>query len=293
MHDRTSILEELLVSIFFAWCISTSPFVNLVIGQMTSRYVEAKIKQFEKRFKELKKATRHCLEKSKIAVKRIVEALTDLSADDMDEHKQFLESHLNTLHNADNHSVLFGQLDFNWNYLSYELLDYLIQEFELDVKSKMETYKKDLQRFRERTPLTLFCRTQKRRRIRLSEDFQKMVVEFDWPEDVTLEVVEQFRQECVCQYGLRQCAMMLAEVRAGSFIVTWFIPESIVNKMRARAPEAIHSMYPVVKMEIADVCVFNAKVSDCNYNIYMYSCIYSDPFDCNYYIGTHGNCVGQ
>ena len=63
-----------------------------------------------------------------------------------------------------------------------------------------------------------------------------MVAEFNWPDDVTLEVVEQFRQEYAYHYNLRECAMLLAVVLPGSFIVTWFIPESIVEKLKSNFP---------------------------------------------------------
>ena len=72
--------------------------LNVHLDPMTSRYVQAKIRRFEKRFNELKKATRLSLEKRKISVKQVADALTSLSADDFDEHKQFLESHLSVLY---------------------------------------------------------------------------------------------------------------------------------------------------------------------------------------------------
>lgn len=199
------------------------------------------------------------MERRKIAVKQVVNVLTSLPADDVDEHKQFLEGHLSVLYNASDHSELFGALSFNWNYLSYHLLDYLIRQFGLEVKGEMEAYKKDLQRFREKTPLTLFCRTQKKRRIRLSDDFQEMVAEFDWPEYVTLEVVEQFRQEYAYQYGLRECAMMLAVVRLGSFTVTWFIPESIVDKLKVKVPRSFLKVSSVMKLTIAGTCIYRLR----------------------------------
>ena len=117
----------------------------------------------------------------------------------------------------------------SWSYFSYQLLDHLIQEFDLDeVKGGIEAYKKDLQRFREKTPFSLFCQTQKKRQLRLDPEFREVVAKFDWPAEVMLEDVEQFRQKYAYHYRLRECAMMLAEICPGSFIVTWFIPESIV-----------------------------------------------------------------
>ena len=219
---------------------------------MTSQYVQAKIRRFEKRFNELKKATRAGLEKRSISVKQVVDALTSLPADDTEEHKVFLYDHLRELYSSEDLSELFGKLSLlHWDYLSYQLLDFIISEFGLDVAEEMEAYKLDLQRFREKTPLDLFCQSQKRRRRKPSEEFQEMVAEFDWPHQVTLEVVEQFRQEYAYYYNLRECAMMLANIHPRSFIVTWFIPESIVNKLKENVPTQIIKKYSVINLEIA------------------------------------------
>ena len=224
---------------------------------MTSHYVQAKIRRFEKRFNELKKAAREGLVKRKISVGQVVDSLTSMPADDLEEHKQFFKESLSDLYESTDIPELIGKLSIlQWDYLSYQLLEYLIKEFGLEVEREMEVYKLDLQRFRQKTPLALFCQSQKRRRRKPSEEFQEMVAEFDWPHEVTLEVVEQFRQEFAYHYKLRDCAMMLAVVRPGSFIVTWFIPESIVKYLKEDVPHHILKKYTVVNLDIAGVKVF-------------------------------------
>ena len=230
---------------------------------MTIQYVQAKIRQFEKRFNALKKSSRECLERLRVPVKRVADALTSLPADDVDEHKQFLESHLGALYQAPDHSELFGTMNFHWNYQNYQLLDHVIREFDLEgVKGEMKTYKEDLHQFRKKTSLKLFCESHKRRRIKPPPDFHDMVAEFDWPDDVTLDVVEEFRQEYACHYSLQQCAMMLVMVHPGSFIITWFIPASTVEKLKEKVPIAILKKYLVTKLEIAGECVYPKVMSE-------------------------------
>ena len=219
----------------------------------------------------MKRDCRDGLTKKKIPVPQVVDALTDLPADEIDEHKHFLESHLSVCYQANEHAELIGQLSFHMNYLSYQLLDYLGNKFNLvEVKGKMMIYKSDLQQFRKKTPLALFCRTQKRKRIKPTAEFREMVAEFEWLENVTLEDVEQFRQEYSTHYNLRECAMMIAQIRSGSYIITWFIPESVVDKLKARVPSGILKKYCITKLEIAGACVYHSrkaqKVSgtDCN-----------------------------
>ncbi|CAI8045380.1 hypothetical protein GBAR_LOCUS25100, partial [Geodia barretti] len=233
--------------------IPTSPESSSV----TPRYVKAKIKQFEKRFNKLKWATRDSLKQSNIPVKKIVDALADLPADDIPEHKQFLDSFLSVLYQAADQVELFGTLNTHLNYLSYDLLDHLANEFDLGIKSDMGKYKEDIQKFREKTPLKLFCETQKKRYVKLSSEFREVVAVFNWPNDVTLEVVEQFRQEYACHYKLRECAMMVAEIRPCSFIVTWYVPESVVEKLKSNVPEEILMKYSATKLEIDGCSVFH------------------------------------
>ena len=198
---------------------------------------------------------------SREQAKRVAGALTSLSPDHDDEHdRNFLKSRTSALYRAVNVAEQFGTMNFHWSYLDPSLLDHLVKKCDLEkVKGEMETYKSDLGQFRKKTPLTLFCRTQKRKRVRLSPDFQEVVAEFDWPNDVTLEVVEQFRQEYADHYGLRECAMMVAQIRPGCFIVTWFVPESVVEKLKGKVPRAILKKYSVTKLEIAGTCVYQLR----------------------------------
>ena len=236
--------------------------------------VKEEIKVLERRFNQMRLECRDGLEKRKIPVKKVVDALTNLPADDVDDHKQILQSQLNVYYQANDQAELIGQLSFSMNYLSFHLLEYLAKEFGLkEVSVQMKVYKSDLQQFRMKTPLTLFCQTQKRKRIKLSPEFQEMVAEFDWPDDVTLEDVEQFRQEYASHYNLRECAMMIAQVRPGSFIITWFIPQSVVEKLKTKVPRAILKKYSVTRLEIAGVCVYRLRqpqevsVSGCTSNV--------------------------
>ena len=232
---------------------------------MTIQNVKDEIQEFHKRFNALKKCTRECLETLEVAVQRVADALTSLPADDMAEHKQFLESHLSAIYQAPDHSELFGTMNFHWNYQNPQLLDHLIQEFNLEkVKGEMKTYKKDLQKFRKKTPLKLFCQSQKKKHIEPPPQFYKVVAKVDWPDDVTLEVVEEFRQEYAYQYSLHECVMMLAVVFShSSFTIMWFIPSSIVKKLKVKVPNlnAILEKYSVTELEVAGECVYSKAMN--------------------------------
>ena len=241
----------------------------------SSEEVKKMIFDLDKRFDLLKNTVKKCIERHGVSVKRVADVLTSLVAvEDDDHHKMFLESHVSVLFRAADISELFGTMNCHWNYLDPPPLDDLAIKFKLEEpKQQIEVYKSDLQEFRMKTPLTLFCLAQKRKRMRPPGEFREMVAEFNWPENVTLEVVEQFRQEYASHYNLRECAMMIAQVLPGSFIITWFIPQSVVEKLKTKVPRKILKKYSVTRLEIAGVCVYRLRqpqevsVSGCTSNV--------------------------
>jgi hypothetical protein len=170
----------------------------------------------------------------------------------------FSDDQMDVLEKADNQSMLIGQLDYNMDYLSYHLLDSIVDTFGLkEVKAQMANYKSEIIQFRMKTPLALFCRTQKRKRIRLSPGFEEVVAKFDYTTDMTLEDVEQFRLAYASHYKLQEFAMMISAVRPGSFIVTWHVPSCIVEKLKTNVPKGILKKWFVATLTVAGTCVYH------------------------------------
>ena len=193
-----------------------------------------------------------------------------LSPDDDECHRMFLKSHIKEFAAAVDSFELFLTMDFHWNYLDPSLLDHLVTELELvEVKPDVKMYQSELQQFRMKTPLNLFHQTQRKRKIKLSPEFKEMVAEFKLPNDVSLEVLEQFRQEYASHYNVHEFAMMVADVRSGSFIITWFIPESIAEKLRGKVPVQILRKYSVTTLTVAGVCVYFDKTEVIQHDLYL------------------------
>ena len=225
----------------------------------TCEEVEKMIAVLDEMFDLLKENVQQSLEKHVVPVKKIANALTSLSADYDDHHRMFLKSNVTELYTSVDNSVLFGHMNFHWNYLDPSLLNHLVGKFGLkEVKEEMEAYKSQLRQFRMNTPLCLFYLAQKKKRVRLSPGFQEVVIEFSWPEEheITLEDVEQFRQEFSNKCNLHDFAMMLVKVYLGSFIVTWVVPQSIVEEMKKYVPKIILRKFFVAKLVIAGSCIY-------------------------------------
>ncbi|CAI8012767.1 hypothetical protein GBAR_LOCUS8159, partial [Geodia barretti] len=227
-------------------------------SQFTSRDVLDKMKELEKKFLAVKSDTIKSLETHHISVESVTDSLGSLSPDDISEHKMFSVDQMDVLEKADNQSMLIGQLDYNMDYLSYHLLDSIVDTFGLkEVKPQMEEYKSELMQFRMKTPLALFCQKQERKRIRLSPGFEEVVSKFDYTTDMTLEDVEQFRLAYASHYKLQEFAMMISAVRPGSFIVTWHVPSCIVEKLKTNVPKGILKKWFVATLTVAGTCVYH------------------------------------
>ena len=235
-------------------------FFYAVDPTVLTEEVNDAIETLKVNFNDLKKKIRESLDKHKVAVTDVADALTSLSPDDDECHKLFLKENVEKLYGASSNTVLFGTMNFHWNYLDPSLLEYLIQVFRLnEVKENMKSYKSDLKQFRMTTPLRLFCETQRKKKMKLSPEFKEMIAEFDLPNDATLEVVEQFRQEYASHYNVHKFAMMVADVRSGSFIITWFIPQSVAEKLKGEVPIQILRKYSITALTVAGVCVYYDK----------------------------------
>ena len=224
----------------------------------------------------MKKSTITCLEMLQISVMCVVYTLTSLRADHMNEHKVFLEEKHRCLSQSQNHWELFGSLNFYWNYLAYHLLDHLIKKLfqseteqaVTDIQQKMKDYKKDLELFRERTSLNLFCLAQENVGDDPPPTFRRIAVKFNWSNTVTLEMVEAFRKRYMSHYNLRDCAMMLNRITTGSFTVTCFVPLSIVKILKKKRALQVLEEFNVSRLEIAGSCVYQTSVQQ-NVSLYM------------------------
>ena len=224
--------------------------------------VKSEIEGFEVRFDEMKEAAIQCLVKFQITVMVVVYTLTSISADSMDEHKVFLEEKHEAFLQCKHHRELFGCLNFYWNYLAYDLLDELVKALSrkessfLDVIEMMNVYKVDLKQFRIRTPLKLFCQAQRKKKDDPPPGFRKMVISHKWPDTITLDDVETFRQSYTFEFNLRKCAMMCNGIVHQCFIVTWFIPLSVIPLLKKKRPLKVFQKFHISRLEINGCCVY-------------------------------------
>ena len=238
---------------------SSEKAVNLATS---SAEVQKMIEELEKKFELLKDNVRKCIEERTIQMETVINALTQLSPSEDKQHKIFVRENRKDIVDASTPFELFIVMNDHWNYLNPPLLGHLVKKLELvEVKDEMKAYNLALEQFRRKAPLSVFCKAQKKRRTEIPPDFQEMVAVFDWPKnrtEITLEVVENFREEYAHYCNLHDCAMMVGKVCPGSFIVNWFIPKSIVEIIKLKVPREILKKYFITKLDVAGVCVYRS-----------------------------------
>ena len=197
----------------------------------------------------------------KIYVKHIVNTIAFMQADDTIRNKMFLQENLADLYQSKDEEELFVKLGLlHWDYLCYHQLDYLMNDFQVKHKDEMESYKLDLHRFLRKVPLDQFCECHMRRR-KPSVEFQEVVAEFNWPRQITLQIVGKFQKEYSNHYSLLEYTMMLAEVCCDPVKVAWFVPGSIVEKLKDNIPLHLVKEFSLTTLTIAGVMVIPPMVS--------------------------------
>ena len=229
--------------------------------------LKMEIKGFHRWFNCVKESTIKCLEKCQIAVRIVVYMLTAILS--VDEHKKFLEEKHKVLCECNDHWQLFGKLNLYWNYLACDLLDELIEELTVKNKSfesiarEMAAYKEDLQSFRKRTTLELFCLAVPNKLPNPPPDFKIMVTKHNWPNTITLEAVEEFRKCFFRPFNLPKCAIMVHGIIIGSFEVTWFVfmPDTVIEMLKMTTGKiSVFRQYNVNEVVIDGECVYKTSV---------------------------------
>ena len=191
--------------------IGVASFLFHVI-QSSHSDLHQEIKGFRLRFTSIKESTIQCLEKCGFAIVALVSLVLSVCTV---EQKKKLEENRKSLNKSEDHTKLFKQLDYYWDYLSCDLLALVIRKLShhnssfVSIDDNITVYKKDLLEFRRNTTLVFFCQAVRVEDHDIPQELWKKVVEYPWHKPVTLEDVEMFRKCNTLSYKLQTLAMMV------------------------------------------------------------------------------------
>ena len=221
-------------------------------------------------FNTLKDQFKTELLKREILPKDVVEVLKKLPACCAGTKESILflsSSYIEELQQTSDQSELLGKLGFNIDYISYHLLESLIENLFLkNLKEVIDAYKSDLECFRKSTLLIHFSQ---RKELRLHPEFIEVVTRVEWQDNVKLEYMEQFRREYSSHYKLNKYTMMFAHAKMvfvqatkkKNFLITWYAPKSLTGILQNcdNLPKDDLKRYSVNKLEVAGECVYRAQ----------------------------------
>ena len=186
------------------------------------------------KFEALIHSTWDVLKQEQVDVSQLCHTISILPIMIKGEHKKFLLDNLPQLCNARNIDEALCLLNLYMDYLNYSLLEHIITKHGNTVlQQKMVEYVADLQSFRRRTPLHVFCKIQPWRYTEIPPYFKSLVLKQGKATPTsTLEDIEYFRQQFARQYSLSDITLMVASITPGSVVITWLIPSSIVDEVK-------------------------------------------------------------
>ena len=156
------------------------------------------MKGLRQRFASIRKSMIVCLEKCQVVAMTVVTVLSSIFGFDV--RKAVLDKHHKDLGKVERKSELFGYLNLYWNYLEYKPFSVLIRKLYLKqsafagVRNEMAEYVEDVEKFREGTPLALFCQAVPYMERQPPPGLKTLVTEHQWPETATLGDVEGFKE---------------------------------------------------------------------------------------------------
>ena len=128
---------------------------------------------------------------------------------------------------------LWTKLNSVWNFLNFDLLELVIYNFDIeDLKHKMESYKHDLQLFRNSTRLCDFTEcwpVHREPSPEVNVRMLRVMIRGDW-NSFTLEDLDKVEGIIVRNTNLPKFALFLKDIKSigvSNITCTWLIPESL------------------------------------------------------------------
>ena len=150
----------------------------------------------------------------------------------------------------------FDYLSRYWSYLSYHLLESIIDECSLkDVKEQMEEFKTELTSFKEEIPLEVFANADNMLDQTIPETFEKLTSIHEFKRDSFLKDIDRVHAELKYQYRFEDCALILYDILPGSITMVWLIPKS-VKHLKSAAQEGTFRTIKLVELQFHGKCIY-------------------------------------
>ena len=223
--------------------------------------MQQRIELLNKCFERLENAALIQLQEKEFTVKDLCHKVTSLKCLRNDNSIQFFVlDQIERFNKSSTVDAVFYILNTYWSYLSYHLLEHVINQCSLeDLKIQMEEFKTEVNLFKEETPLGVFAHAEKKIESPIPDCFTKLISKHKLSKDSYLKEVERVRVELKNEYRFEDCALMLYDVLSGSIEIVWLIPKSAtqhVLKVTSTMETGRFRKIMLVELEFQGECIY-------------------------------------
>ena len=171
--------------------------------------------------------------------------------------QSLLDEHREEIKRAESIAEIFNILSAYWNYLSYEILEYIIDLYGTsDDTKRLKSYDEELQNFCKRRifelPLPESCSSTG---ISLSPRQVEFNVKLNVREDITMKELRQIKTRIAKILQVNQATLIIDRVYAGCVQITFLIPKFVAQEIFPLCDEqtsALSKDASVIRLECKD-----------------------------------------
>ena len=161
--------------------------------------------------------------------------------------RSLLENHNEEINNAGTISKIFIILKTYWNFLTYEVLEYIIKEFGDDSdKERLKNYNKDLQNFCEHRTSELPPESGNDNTLTLKQE--QFRVKLNFHEDSTCKDLLQIRGRIAKVLKINLAALVLTCVDEGCVQLTFLIPKFLAQEIFPLSDEQTSALFKIASI---------------------------------------------
>ena len=229
-QGRDGELEHGFILRIYISYVFTSFLLVLAVNVIVTLGIQNQIAIFEHQFRYLNRKIQAELKENQISVSDLLVSLTLLPAEIKLEYEKAISDMFPNLRRGPTITDFFYHLNPSINFLSYHLLQYIIDNFGSNpLKQEMNSYDADVITFMKTTTVKQLmdvCLGQQE----IPPSFSMLEVKFDRdPETYTLYQLDQFQKRICCEIKLASITFVLNGLRrTNSFIAEWLISTVLV-----------------------------------------------------------------
>ena len=171
--------------------------------------------------------------------------------------RPLLDEYSDEIKRAKTLSEIFNILSAYWNYLNFEILEYIIEHYGTsDDNERLKSYKEELCKFCKRRifelPSSESCSSNGNP---LSPKEEKFNVKFNVSEDITCEAILQMRGRIAEILHVKLAALIIVRVKAGCVQLTFLIPKFVAQEIFPLSDDqtsALSRDVAVIRLECGD-----------------------------------------